>query len=160
MSHFDARQASVSDRQALPPWLPSEYRPGRETPADLNDRFVPLMIDAVIFGVLAFALASLNEMVGGPPAVAVVLGAALLLCYSPVCTARWGGTPAKLLRDMRVADADDGTNLSYRRALGRHLAHWALVVPAGLSHLWILWDEPLQQCLHDKAARTLVVIRE
>lgn len=26
-----------------------------------------------------------------------------------------------------------------------------------LDVLWLLWDKPLQQCLHDKAAKTVVV---
>ncbi len=157
-----AEKAPSRPGDRLPPWLPPDYQPGRETPADINDRSAPFLIDAAFVTGLMFALVSLNGLVGDQPAVAVVLCAAVLLCYSPLCTARWGGTPGKLMREIRVARADDGANLSYGQALRRHLAHWVLcVVPVGpLHHLWIIWDEPRQQCLHDKFAKTIVVIRE
>ncbi|WP_413470617.1 RDD family protein [Streptomyces radicis] len=139
--------------------------PGWETPADFPERFGALLIDVVVIVALLFGAVELGILVSGGEepggVVSGVLVSAIFLCYSPLATARWGGTLGKRVCRLRVARARDGDPLSYGRALGRHVAHWVLqVLPFGLNHLWFLWDEPLQQCLHDKVAGTVVVRRQ
>ncbi|WP_246495555.1 RDD family protein [Streptomyces zagrosensis] len=135
-------------------------KPGREHPADLPRRLSAYVIDVVVFcGLFSLAVAldmqlSCNGAIGAPCFIAMCAG------YSPLATARWGGTVGKRLCGLRVARAWDGTPLSYEHALCRHLAHLGLWFFGALNHLWYLWDNPLQQCLHDKLADTVVVQRE
>lgn len=148
-------------RDRLPLWLPPNYEPGRETPADLGDRSGPYFIDFAIFAGLTFGTFQLIDAAGGHPALAAPLWVAIFLCYSPLSTARWGGTPGKrMCSGLRVAHLRDGSSLSYGEALRRHLAHWGLHVVGPIHHVSILWDEPLQQCLHDKFVESVVVVRE
>lgn len=75
---------------------------------------------------------------------------------------RWGQTVGKRLVNVRVTDREGVRDPSLGQATRRWLSSCALVVvPIGavLDVLWSLWDQPYRQCLHDKAAGT-VVIRE
>jgi uncharacterized RDD family membrane protein YckC len=76
---------------------------------------------------------------------------------------RWGGqTVGKRVMKIRVIPANPA-----RTEIGRggFTIRWAIewmvgaVVPLFnlFDGLWQLWDKPLQQCLHDKAAETVVV---
>jgi len=150
-----------------PQWMriyPPE--PGWETPADFPERFGALLIDVAVVIALVFGAAWLDVSVSGGEdpegTVSTILLGTVFLCYSPLATARWGGTLGKRIFRLRVARTWDGRSLSYRHALGRHVIHWVLfvLVPFQLNHLWFLWDEPLQQCLHDKVASTVVVRRQ
>ena len=75
----------------------------------------------------------------------------------------WGQTLGKRVMRTRVVRADTRTRISGGAACGR-AAVYALVplVPTAggifalLNELWLLWD-PQRQCLHDKAARTVVI---
>jgi uncharacterized RDD family membrane protein YckC len=74
-----------------------------------------------------------------------------------------GQTLGKKALSIRVIRQDNGESIGYGRALGRNAVRslpsyipvvawfWGL-----LDHLWMLWDKE-NQCLHDKAAQTLVV---
>jgi len=98
---------------------------------------------------------------------------ALLYWYEVVYQLRRGQTVGKRMRGIRIVTLDGGTpdRTGYRR---RFVAANALTlvqaVPvlgvivsslAGayfyLDNLWLLWDKPYRQCLHDKYARTTVV---
>jgi uncharacterized RDD family membrane protein YckC len=73
-----------------------------------------------------------------------------------------GQTFGKRSLKIRVIPADPGAAPLDRRAYVRRWAVQCLVgivVPlfSLLDGLWQLWDKPLQQCLHDKAAKTVVV---
>ncbi|MDT0269098.1 RDD family protein [Streptomyces sp. DSM 44915] len=143
-------------------WLSPVTKAGQEMLADFGDRCASFLIDAAFFLLLLRALAAVADRADLHPAAHSVLIGVLVLVYSPLCTARWGGSPGKLLRGARVADVPKGENLPYPRALGRHLTHWVLAcVPIlnWVNYLFPLWDKPLRQCLHDKAVGTVVVIR-
>lgn len=80
--------------------------------------------------------------------------------------ARWGRTVGKRVAGLRVVRAADGAPVTSGRAALRALCyspgpyHVPSYVPvlAQLNVLWMLWDRPLAQCLHDKAAKTTVVV--
>ncbi|MEU3959756.1 RDD family protein [Streptomyces buecherae] len=146
-------------RRPWPPWLRMyPTRSGEPHPADLPERLSAYLTDLVLFGLLTCLTALPSLLLEGPVApVAALTAAGLLLCYSPLTTARWGGSPGKLLFGLRVAHAQDGGALPYRIALGRHLTHVGMIALCGVDQLWYLRDEPLQQCLHDQAAGTVVV---
>ncbi len=157
------RQPSpVTDRDRLPPWLCAYYEPAREKPANFGTRVGSYLLDGFFFVMLLLGGLSLNGLLDGQEPGGIAVFAALVLCYPPISTARWGGTPGKRMRGMRVARARDGQRLSYGRALTRHLVHWVLrftPIVGLLNYLSPLWDEPLQQCFHDKVVSTVVVIR-
>jgi len=95
--------------------------------------------------------------------VATVLGAIYTYLYWVEYQHRKDGqTVGKRVMKLRVIPVEPGA-----APLGRadYAKRWAvqwligIVVPffSLLDGLWQLWDKPLQQCLHDKAAKTVVV---
>ncbi|PRY01880.1 RDD family protein [Allonocardiopsis opalescens] len=91
-------------------------------------------------------------------AIALPLGA--LWVYDWVCHARSGQTVGKRILDIKVVRIADGGLPTGGQACGRGAAYVAmsqLPVIGLLDALWLLWDEPFRQCLHDKAAGTVVV---
>jgi uncharacterized RDD family membrane protein YckC len=89
--------------------------------------------------------------------VALIIG----LLYFWLLTYRWNGqTVGKRLLGMRVVRAEDGGPISNGQALVRALVYAVAGNVCGCFGLldvgWILWD-PRKQCLHDKAARTVVI---
>ena len=92
------------------------------------------------------------------------LGAALILfAYDWVQHGLWGRTLGKRALGTKVVSASDRSKVSGGAAGGR-AAVFALppIVPlvgglfALLNELWLLWDRQ-RQCLHDKAAKTVVI---
>jgi uncharacterized RDD family membrane protein YckC len=80
-------------------------------------------------------------------------------CYEVLYQTRNGQTIGKRALGIRT-QALDGAALTRRAATVRWLVTLGGVVVPGFSYLdglWQLWDRPLQQCLHDKAAQTVVV---
>ncbi|MFE2678428.1 RDD family protein [Streptomyces hygroscopicus] len=85
--------------------------------------------------------------------VAVVAGG-----YEPVLTAVFGATPGKQLCGLRVVRRSGG-GPGFGRALWRWacvLAGYAVPVLGIVNVLRCAWDRPYRQCLHDKAAGTVV----
>ncbi|MGW8969589.1 RDD family protein [Streptomyces platensis] len=132
-------------------------------------RLLALLLDMVFaFGVLSLLTVGAGLVVtfGGsrdhaPYYVTILVAVGLLFLYSPLLTARCGGTPGKLLCGLSVVRLADGGPLSYGAALGRHLAHlgmWLVPVLSLLDPLNCLWDG-LRQCLHDKVVGSLVIRR-
>jgi uncharacterized RDD family membrane protein YckC len=87
-----------------------------------------------------------------------------LLCqylYTVELLVRWNGqTPGKRIMKIRVIQIQPGVRLTRGVAAKRFLVTLAgAFVPLLplLDGLWQLWDKPLRQCLHDKAAETVVV---
>jgi uncharacterized RDD family membrane protein YckC len=88
---------------------------------------------------------------------------ALWFAYEVPAVAATGQTLGKRLLGIQVV-AVDGGPLGFRRSIqrwipqGAPLLLWGLLfVVQLLDWAWCLWDKPLRQCLHDKAARTVVV---
>lgn len=74
---------------------------------------------------------------------------------------RRGQTVGKRAMGIRVVPSSPGRPLTRGSAAMRWLvgdvASFALPYFGLLDALWLLWDKPLRQCLHDKAARTIVI---
>jgi uncharacterized RDD family membrane protein YckC len=88
---------------------------------------------------------------------------ALWFAYEVPAIAATGQTLGKRLLGIRVVTADGGP-IGFRRSIqrwipqGAPLLLWGLLFPVQLlDAAWCLWDKPRHQCLHDKAARTIVV---
>ena len=70
--------------------------------------------------------------------------------------ARWGGTPGKLLLELRVVDARSGGRPGWIQAAIRCLGYVVSALPLGLGFVWAAIDRD-GRALHDKLAGTRVV---
>jgi uncharacterized RDD family membrane protein YckC len=93
----------------------------------------------------------------------LLTSAVLWFVYDSVQHAKWGQTVGKRVLSTRVVSAYDRSPVS-GAAAAKRAAVYALipVIPlvgsvfALLNELWLTWDRR-KQCLHDKAARTIVI---
>lgn len=152
--------------QAGPAWLgaPSQYGgPGRTLATPL-DRFLARLIDLAVLIIpvvlVEFVVfAGLGTIVSGIIGTLVVFGyeAAMLLTQNQQ-------TIGKKAMKLRVVSLEHGgrpgDNQLWARAAVYGLPQAVYCLGdlfALLNTLWLLWDKPNQQCLHDKAAKTVVV---
>ncbi|SEG78876.1 RDD family protein [Actinacidiphila yanglinensis] len=142
--------------------------------ATLGQRFLARLIDTVVLVavVVLVSWAALGDEIRhgtdealGKRALVAVLGYILYFAIEGAMTAARGQTVGKLALRIRAARLVDGGvpgSAGWLRAA-------VYVLPAVLSailigpffwlvnSLWCTWDRPFQQCLHDKAAKTVVV---
>ncbi len=92
-----------------------------------------------------------------------VAGVVIAMVYDWVQHALWGQTLGKRALGTRVVRADTRSKIGAGPAAGRAAVYaFPPLVPfvgglfGLLNELWLLWDRE-RQCLHDKAARTVVV---
>lgn len=78
--------------------------------------------------------------------------------YSLFFWLRFGGTPAKLLLGLRVADAQSGGKISLRQGILRYLGYFVAMIPLFLGLIWVAFDKR-KQGWHDKIGGTVVVRR-
>jgi uncharacterized RDD family membrane protein YckC len=166
--------------------LPALAPDGRPL-ASFGDRVVARIIDGLIFGAVGIVLAIPVFVVfiaqlppsgsdGRAPAgnfagfVLAILGVeagwfvlvlALTYLYEVEMLLRSGQTIGKRIMKIKVIPLAPGVPLTRRSAAMRWLVGNVATafVPLfnWLDGLWQLWDKPYQQCLHDKAASTVVV---
>jgi uncharacterized RDD family membrane protein YckC len=142
--------------------------------AGLQQRFAARLIDTVVLVVfdllLGVALAGGN---GGNPGnnsrgqqlLLVVLLFVVYFVYEGAMTATRGQTLGKIalgIRAARLADGGVPGRAGWLRAAVYSLPGVLAVILIGpllwlLDSLWCTWDRPYRQCLHDKAAKTVVV---
>jgi len=72
---------------------------------------------------------------------------------------KYAATPGKMLFDCEVVDAETGKKMTVKQSVIRYASYFVSTVSFGLGFLWIVWDER-KQGLHDKIAKTVVVIRD
>jgi uncharacterized RDD family membrane protein YckC len=95
--------------------------------------------------------------------VAILLPLTLVISYLYMVTymSRTGQTVGKRVMKLKIVSAIDGSSITRSTARKR----WLVAQPASLigpyftyaDSLWLLWDKPYRQCLHDKCAETVVV---
>jgi uncharacterized RDD family membrane protein YckC len=133
--------------------------PGRRLAARMIDGLVMLGIIMPIIGVLVDTHA--------PPAVTSLVVLVLIACefaYEVVLTTIYGGGLGKIALGIRVVRSYDTRRTPH---FGAALGRWAsyllfsllcyFLMVGVLDQLWLLWDRPRRQCLHDKAAGTIVI---
>jgi len=166
---------------------PPGLAPGGQPLASFGDRLLARLIDGGIVGVVAIALfvaaypiafARLDtvqvddngQITNLGPFLATFLlvyfGAIVLVLlgtylYEVELMHRTGQTVGKRVMKLRIIPVEPGRQLTRGAAAKRWATYQLLgtVVPlfSWLDGLWQLWDKPYQQCLHDKAASTVVV---
>ncbi|MFD9124580.1 RDD family protein [Kitasatospora sp. NPDC059571] len=154
-------------QQAWPLWLtpPGQYSgppaPGTRILASAGDRFLARLIDTAVLLIPIIVVTSIlgASVIGDVFAGLVIFGyeAAMLLTQH-------GQTVGKKVMKLRVVDVASGgrpaDNAFWIRAAVYGLPGAVYCLGSLfqlLNCLWLLWDKPLQQCLHDKGAKTLVV---
>ncbi|WLQ48588.1 RDD family protein [Streptomyces poriferorum] len=155
-------------------------------PAALGKRFAARLIDTVVLGALAGAVAvpllsraadHVNEKIDAArlsgetvtvwlvdsttaSLAAAALGAFLVLgiLLEALPTAKWGRTLGKKVCGLDVRDIESHDTPGFGAALRRWLVYGVLglLVIGVVNVLWCLIDRPWRQCWHDKAARTFV----
>ncbi|MCZ2523390.1 RDD family protein [Streptomyces sp. HB2AG] len=144
--------------------------PPKELLGDVGKRLLARIVDGVLVvvvlvaTVLPFVFAATALEDDGPAATAlvatgIVLGLLLALAYEPWTTGRYGRTPGKRLYRLEVVRLADGGRIGHGRSWARALSGLVMgQIPflGLLDVLWCLWDGD-RQCLHDKAAGTVVV---
>ncbi|WTW95078.1 RDD family protein [Streptomycetaceae bacterium NBC_01309] len=133
-------------------------------------RFLARLVDLLVY--LAFSCAIGLAFVGtdtddvdfGKQAGAGAVATVLYFLYEGLMLNNNGQTLGKMATKIRVVRVADGGPVQGAPAWTRAgVFALPLVVPcAGIlffivNCLWHLWDQPWQQCLHDKAAKTTVI---
>jgi uncharacterized RDD family membrane protein YckC len=142
-------------------------------PAPLGRRLLARLVDTVVLVVidlllgLAIAGEDMNssDVSRGKQVLLAVLVFVLYFAYEGAMTAARGQTLGKMALGIRVARLVDGAvpgRAGWVRAAVYALPGLLIVVLIGplfwlLDSLWCTWDRPYRQCLHDKAAKTVVV---
>ncbi|GAA5614935.1 hypothetical protein Spla01_06139 [Streptomyces platensis] len=145
--------------------------------ANRGRRLVARIIDAIIVGVPVWLI--MTAIVGGVDFFSTdgemagrqstISGVTLLvyLIYEGLMLSSRGQTVGKMAMKIRVAMLADGS-IPHGQPGWVRAAVYSLpeIVPCCgfifwlINVLWCTWDKPYQQCLHDKAAKTVVVSTE
>ncbi|MES4909206.1 MULTISPECIES: RDD family protein [unclassified Streptomyces] len=161
---MELQQQNADSRYGYPDWRSVPYvgerrgvGPDEDAVGRFGARLAARVLDIGVLVAAVFLASVLADYTGDgflALAFAVVVGG-----YEPVLTAVYGATLGKQLCRLRVVRPGDGGGLGFGRALWR----WACVlVGCGVPVLGIVnllrcaWDRPYRQCLHDKAADTVV----
>ncbi|MFE2429694.1 RDD family protein [Streptomyces sp. NPDC059373] len=150
----------------VPPGMPPLATHGQRFLARLIDT-VPLIVLWVIVSVVVFA-GNWSDAGGigfGRQLLVYVIVYGVYFVYEGVMVSRTGQTLGKMALKIRVARLADGNapgNDGWQRAAVYVLPGILSAICIGavfwlLNVLWCTWDKPYQQCLHDKAAKTVVV---
>jgi uncharacterized RDD family membrane protein YckC len=93
-----------------------------------------------------------------------LIGATISFAYDGFQHAKWGQTLGKRAMKIKVVARSDRAPLSTSAAVKRSALYaFGPQVPGIgsifglLDSLWLLWDKPHRQCLHDKVADTVVI---
>ncbi|MEC4015123.1 RDD family protein [Streptomyces sp. H27-D2] len=119
----------------------------------------------VLTGALRYSMDHPGKQDSGKILFAALVTFALYFLYEGLMLAHSGQTLGKKALRIRVAVLADG-NVPAARGWARAALYVlpGLLTPVFLgtlfwllNSLWFLWDKPFRQCLHDKAAKTVVV---
>jgi uncharacterized RDD family membrane protein YckC len=119
----------------------------------VGPRFLALLIDAVIIGVVGSILSLLFR--NAPGAAGGVIGV-LTLAYFIVMEATQGATLGKKALGLRVVKMD-GSPISWSESVIRNLLRIIDGLFLYLVGAILVWSSPLRQRLGDRAAKTVVV---
>lgn len=161
------------DQLSSPPYPDLAGMPPLATP---GQRFAARLIDGLVLGViwtvalgmtgaLQYRMEHPGEQDLGKVMSALTITMAVYFGYEGTMLARSGQTLGKKAMRIRVAVLSDG-NIPGRQGWVRAAVYTlpGLLIPIlvgtlfwVLNVVWQLWDKPYRRCLHDKAARTVVV---
>lgn len=127
----------------------------------LGLRFVALIIDGIIFGLLGYLIGAVTggtsgagfELEGGPAFLYYLLS----FLYYILMEAFMGGTVGKLALGMRV-ELEDGSPITIGASIIRNLLRFVDFLPfAYILGMIMISTSPLKQRLGDRVAKTVVI---
>jgi uncharacterized RDD family membrane protein YckC len=118
-------------------------------------RFLALLIDAIILGVVSSLLSVLFR---NAPAVSSLLTVIIVFGYFIVMEATQGATVGKMALGLRVVKTD-GSPITWSESIIRNLLRIVDGLFAYLVGAILIWTSPLKQRLGDRVAHTVVVRR-
>ena len=119
--------------------------------APIGTRFVAIIIDGIILGIITAILFGAARGPGG--GVSFLVG---VVYYWYFWTRQEGQTPGKKLMNIRVIKADGGP-LTDSDAIIRYIGYYLNSIVLMLGWIWALFDAK-SQGWHDKLAQTYVVV--
>ncbi|MEZ0068415.1 putative RDD family membrane protein YckC [Streptacidiphilus sp. MAP12-20] len=146
---------------------PTDTALGMPPLAALGKRLLARIIDYLILLIVAVPLSIIAAVANshdrqGLSVMAQVVSLFAAFLYEGLMLTRAGGqTVGKKVMKIRVANLADGSAPTEKSGWTR-AAVWDLpaILCCGwqiVDALWCTWDQPYRQCLHDKAAKTVVV---
>jgi uncharacterized RDD family membrane protein YckC len=126
--------------------------------AILIDGIIMQIVKAIISIPLVFIGATSFEqptVFAGTQLVMILLQFAVAVCYDTWFVGKYGATPGKMACKIKVVTAEAG-QVSYARALGRHLAKWISGFTLGIGYLMAAFDDQ-KRSLHDRICDTRVI---
>ncbi|MEM9950149.1 MAG: RDD family protein [Chloroflexota bacterium] len=117
---------------------------------DVGTRFVAIIIDGIILGIITSILAGIGGQVG--TGVSFVVGVIYNWYF---WTRQDGQTPGKMAMNLRVVKAD-GSQLSDVDALIRAVGYYVSGFVLALGYIWALFDDQ-KRTWHDMLAGTIVI---
>ncbi|WP_037605387.1 RDD family protein [Streptacidiphilus rugosus] len=146
---------------------PADTIVGMPPLAALGKRLVARIIDWLILLVIAVPLAIVAAVANGNDHQALSVVAQVVTLFAAflyeglMLTHAGGQTVGKKVMRIRVANLADGSAPTNQSGWTR-AAVWDLpaILCCGwqiVDALWCTWDQPYRQCIHDKAAKTVVV---
>jgi uncharacterized RDD family membrane protein YckC len=159
--------AGPGGAQPYHPSGPTDTTVGMPPLAALGKRLLARIIDWTILLIIAVplsivaAVANSNDRQGLSVLAQVATLFAAFLYEGLMLTRAGGQTVGKKVMRIRVANFADGSAPTNQSGWTR-AAVWDLpaILCCGwqvVDALWCTWDQPYRQCLHDKAAKTVVV---
>ena len=118
--------------------------------ASLGTRFIAVLIDGIILGIISGLLVGFSRDVGS--GLSFVVG---LVYYWYFWSRRNGQTPGKSVMNIRIVKAD-GSPISDTDAILRYIGYFINSVLFGIGWIWAFFDTN-QQGIHDKIVNTYVV---
>jgi uncharacterized RDD family membrane protein YckC len=118
-------------------------------------RFLALLIDAIIVGVVTSFLSILFR---NAPVVSSLLSVIIVFGYFIVMEATQGATVGKMALGLRVVKTD-GSPITWSESVIRNLLRIVDGLFAYLVGAILIWNSPLKQRLGDRVAHTVVVRR-
>jgi uncharacterized RDD family membrane protein YckC len=129
-------------------------------------RFAAFAIDAFILGIVNMVIfiplgIFMPTSPDNPMVVISLMPVIMLLQYAiPAAYDTWfvgkyGATPGKMACKLKIA-VEDGSRLSYLRALGRHFAKWLSAMILLIGYIMAAFDDQ-RRTLHDRICETRVV---
>jgi uncharacterized RDD family membrane protein YckC len=154
--------------------MTADQPPGMAPLATLGQRFLARIIDTAILLGMDVAVSTVllhgdmshpRNSSYGKQVLVGVLTFVLFFAYEGAMTAARGQTLGKMALRIRAARLADGSvpgPAGWARAAVYALPGVMSAIVIGpffwlLNSLWCTWDRPYRQCLHDKAAKTVVV---